>query len=118
MTTPCTCSAVRPSSAVSSWLPQWATCPAASRTCSPSPTQTIGTSPCRSAACTLAATTASSSPCSVRRSECPTSTYWQASAASIAPLTSPVYAPESCAERSCAPYPISSLSPATSVCTL
>ncbi len=75
-------------------------------------------SSCRKAALTLALTRASSSWWYWRRSEWPTTTYVQPSLASIAPETSPVYAPLSCADRSCAPYLMRSLSPSTSVCTL
>src|SRR4051812_46734572 len=42
----------------------------------------------------------------------------QPSLARNIPLTSPVYAPESCLDTSCAPYVSFNLSPSTSVCTL
>src|SRR5256885_2001245 len=45
-------------------------------------------------------------------------TYWQPSLASIGPEMSPVYAPDWCGDRSCAPYPSSSRSPSIRVCTL
>ncbi len=65
--------------------------------------QTIGVIPYRSAALVLARTVSSDSPCSVRRSEWPTTTNVQPSLASIEPLISPVYAPDSWAETSWAP---------------
>src|SRR5690606_32952720 len=68
-------------------------------------------------ALTLALTSASSSPWYSRRSEWPTATYLTLSLASCAPETSPVYAPDVCADRSCAPRPISSLSASMRVWT-
>ncbi len=70
-----------------------------------------------SAALTLALTRASSSWWYWRRSECPHRTYEHPSLASMEPEISPVNAPLSCREMSCAPYPIFSLSPSTRVCT-
>ena len=67
---------------------------------------------------TLALTSASVSWWCWRRSEWPTTAYAQPSLASIAPETSPVYAPLAWAEMSCAPYLMFHLSPSTAVCTL
>ena len=83
----------------------------------PSPTQRIGVRPCLKAAFTLALQISSFSPWYWRRSLWPTATNVHFSLASIGPEISPVYAPESCAEMSWAPYLIFSLSPSTSVCT-
>src|SRR5690606_16793424 len=74
-----------------------------SPTSSASPTQRIGMSPARIAAAVFAATTSSVSPNIRRRSACPTSTYRHPSSARTAAETSPVNAPESCSETSCAP---------------
>jgi hypothetical protein len=62
----------------------------ASRSASVSPTQTIGTRPCLSAAAAFCATSRSLSPCSARRSEWPTMTWQQPNSASIAAEISPV----------------------------
>ena len=61
--------------------------------------------PAASARRALALTSASSSPCCSRRSECPT-THVACSPARPAstPTISPVWAPPSCADTSCAPY--------------
>src|SRR5207237_1186829 len=80
-----------PARSTSSWSTQWLTCPPASRTSSPSPTQRIGAMPLAIAALTFRLTSSSSSWWYARRSECPTTTYWQPSLASIGPDTSPVY---------------------------
>jgi hypothetical protein len=64
-----------------------------SRSSAFSPTQTIGTMPCASAACAFMFTPPSVSPKYCRRSEWPRITYWQPASASIAGETSPVKAP-------------------------
>src|SRR6266542_2745687 len=90
MTTLSTCTGVSPSRAASSCAIECATWSPASRTSRPSPTHRIGASPLARAAFTLALTIASSSWWYARRSECPTTTYWQPSLASIPPEMSPV----------------------------
>ena len=85
----------------------------------PPPRRRSATMPCRSAACTLAATTASSSAWYARRSEWPTTTYWQPSfgqhgAADLAGVGAGSCAATGPARRSRS----SSLSPSTRVCTL
>ena len=80
--------------------------------------QRIGVTPCLSAALTFLLTSSSDSAWYSRRSEWPTVTKLQPSFASIAPEMSPVYAPDSCGDTSCAPWVSGSLSPSIRVCTL
>ena len=92
--------------------------PCFSRSSAVSPTQITGTRPWRCAAVHLRGhDRRRSRRGTARRSEWPMITYRQSSFARNAPEISPVYAPESCAERSCAPSASGSLSAATSVCT-
>ena len=67
-----------------------------SRSCRVSPTHKIGVSPAFSATSNLAATTASFSPKTLRRSEWPTITWRQPKSTSISAPTAPVNAPEPC----------------------
>ena len=63
----------------------------------------MGSSPARSAASTLAATSASVSPNPARRSECPTITSDAPASLSISAETDPVQAPDASAWQSCPP---------------
>ena len=96
-----------------------ATCSPASRT--PGPPRRTGSArgSLASAAFTFALTSASSSWWYARRSECPTTHVRAAELGQHRRRRSRRCTRRtSCAERSCAPYPISSLSPSISVCTL
>jgi hypothetical protein len=68
----------------------------AARSACVSPTQTTGISPLSMTAAAFAATVASLSPKSVRRSECPTIAYVQPNSAIMPAATSPVNAPSEC----------------------